>query len=490
MSVYTDWLEDQSAIRCILVEVAVKSGGSEATRYLSSRPFKSDSGDTPASTVYDPIVVGSSVRTVERMSITDQSASISYGDIELANQDGSIDDWLFDIWSNRSINVLIGDVRWTRAEFQVIFAGIVEDIGSRSRDTLNLKLRDKLQRLNTPVTETTLGGSTSNKNQLIPLIFGECHNVSPLLTNPATLEYQVHGGQIERLVEVRDNGVPVTATATLATGKFTLAAAPFGKITASVQGDKPSATWNNTAKKIIEQLATGYGETTNRFVSGDLDSSNLTAFDADNPQVLGVYLSSRENVLDVCNKVAATVGARLVMSRAGLLKLIKIELPAPGTPFAITQDDVLVGSMRISEKLAVQAGFKLGFAKNWTVEDALDTRIPNAHKDLYAKEWLTTTASDATTKSDYRLDAEPEQIDTYFLTETDASTEATRLLDLFKAPRFIVTFDAPARLLQLELGQAVTITYPRFGMDAGTSGMVVGLSPDWDRAQVSVEVLI
>lgn len=489
MSAYTDWLEDQSAIRCILVEVAVKSGSSEITRYLSSRPFKSGSGDTPANTIYDPIVVGSSVRTVERMSITDQSASMSYGDIELANQDGSIDDWLFDIWSNRSVNVLIGDVRWTRAEFQVIFAGIVEDIGSRARDTLNLKLRDKLQRLNTPVTETTLGGTTSNKNQLIPLTFGECHNVSPLLVNPATLEYQVHGGQIERLVEVRDNGVPVTATPTLASGKFTLAVPPFGKITASVQGAKPSVNWLNTAKKIIQNLVTEYGETTNRFGLGDLDSS-LAAFDGANPQVLGVYLSARENVLDVCNKVAATVGARLVMSRAGLLKLIKIELPAPGTPFAITQDDVLVGSMRISEKLAVQAGFKMGFAKNWMVQDSLDTRIPNAHKDLYAKEWLTTTASDATTKTDYRLDAEPEQIDTYFLTETDASTEATRLLNLFKVPRFIITFDAPARLLQLELGQAVTITYPRFGMDAGKSGMVVGLSPDWDSAQVSVEVLI
>lgn len=489
MSAYTDWLEDQSAIRCILVEVSVKSGA-ETVRYLSSRPFVSGSGDTPADKIYDPIVVGSSVRTVERMNVLDQSASISFGDIELVNNDGSIDSWLNDIWSNRAVTVLLGDVRWTRAEFQVIFAGVVEDIGSRSRDTLNLKLRDKLQRLNTPVTEATLGGSTSNKNQLIPLTFGECHNISPLLTNPATLEYQVHGGQIERLIEVRDNGVPVAATATLSTGKFTLSVQPFGKITASVQGDKPSSTWNNTAKKIIERLVTGYGETTNRFTSGDLDASNLSAFDTANPQVLGVYLPARENVLAVCNQVAATVGARLVMSRAGLLKLVKIELPAPGTPFAITTDDIILGSMRISQKLPVQAGFKIGYAKNWTIQDSLDTRIPNEHKDLYAKEWLTVSAKDAGVKSDYRLDGEPEQIDTYFLTEANASTEATRLLNLFKTPRFIVSFDSNARLFQLELGQAVTITHPRFGMAAGKSGMVVGLSPDWDSALVSVEVLI
>jgi hypothetical protein len=486
---YVEWLSDQSAIRCILVEVSVKSGA-ETTRYLSNRPFKSASTDTPANTVYEQIVIGSSVRTVERMSVVDQSASMSFGDIEMVNNDGSIDSWLNDIWSNRSVKVLLGDVRWERADFEVIFNGIVEDIGSRSRDTLNLKIRDKLQRLNTPVTETTLGGTTNNKNQLIPLTFGECHNVSPLLTNPATLEYQVHGGQIERLIEVRDNGVPVTATPNLTTGKFTLAVQPFGRITASVQGDKPSATWNNTAKKIIERLVTGYGETTNRFVSGDLDTSSLGTFDAVNTQVLGVHLSQRENVLNICNQVAATVGARMVMSRAGLLKLINIELPAPGTPFEITTDDVMVGSMQISQKLPVQAGFKIGYARNWTVQESLDTRIPNEHKDLYAREWLTTSAKDATTKTDYRLDGEPEQIDTYLLTEANAATEATRLLDLFKTPRFIVSFDANARLLQLELGQAVTVTYPRFGLDAGKDGMVVGLSPDWDNATVSVEVLI
>ncbi|SDX87981.1 hypothetical protein [Nitrosomonas halophila] len=490
MSAFTDWLSDPSAVRCILVEVAVRVGGVETVRYLSNRPFRSNATDAPANTVYNPIVVGSSVRLVERLSVLETSASLSFGDIELANQDGALDDWLNDIWSNRPAVVLLGDVRWARADFEVIFSGVVEDIGSRARDALNLKLRDKLQRLNGPVSEAVLGGSTQNKNQLIPLSFGECHNLSPLLANPATLEYQFHDGPSERLIEVRDNGVPVAATAALATGKFTLSVQPFGKITASVQGDKPSATWNNTARKIIERLVTGYGETVNRFSAGDLDTANLTGFDAAHPQPLGVYLSARENMLAVCGEIAATVGARVVMSRAGLMRLVRIELPPPGDLFEITASDVLVGSMRIIRKLPVQSAFKLGFAKNWTVLNALDTRIPNAHKDLYDKEWLTVTASDATTRANYRLDAEPQQMDTYFLTEQDVLAEASRLLDLFKVPRFIVTFDAVARLLPMELGQGVLLKYPRFGLTAGKAGMVVGLLPDWDRGSVSVEVLI
>jgi hypothetical protein len=289
---------------------------------------------------------------------------------------------------------------------------------------------------------------------------------------------------------VRNNGVPVSATVNNSIGKFNLEVKAYGKITCSGQGDKPSSNWNNTAKKIVERMVTGYGEANNRFTSGDLDASNLSAFDTANPQVLGVYLSARENLLAACNQVSASVGARLVMSRAGLLKLIKVELPAPGTPFAIAENDVIVGSMKISSKLPVQAGYKLGYAKNWTVQESLDTRIPNEHKDLYAREWLTVSAKDSTVKADYRLDGEPEQIDTYLLTEADASAEAARLLNLFKVPRFIVSFDSSARLLQLELGQAVTITHPRFGLDAGKDGMVVGLSPDWGSATISVEVLI
>lgn len=484
------WLLDPAAIRCLLVEVAVLSGG-EIVRYLSSRPFRSAASDAPGNTVYQSVVVGSSVRTVERMGVDSENAYLSFGDIELSNVDGALDDWLIDdIWSNRPIRVYLGDVRWPRADYQTVFDGVVEDIGTRSRNSINLKLRDKLQRLNMPVIETTLGGTTNNKNQLIPLTFGECHNVSPLLTNPATLEYQVHRGTMERLIEVRDNGVPVAATPSLGAGKFTLPVQPFGRVTASVQGDKPFGVWLTTAKQLIERLVTAYGDPSNRFEAVDLDSTQLAAFDSANPQPLGVYLSSRENMLNLCNRIAAAVGARLVMSRSGQLRLIKVELPAPGTQFEITPDDILLGSMRVTDKLPVQAGISIGFCRNWTVQDPLDTRIPNAHKDLYARDWLITTSSDGATKTNYRMDGDPEQADNFLLTEVDAAAEATRLLNLFKTPRFVIGFDATARALQLELGQAINITYPRFGLQAGKAGMVIGLSPDWDRAQVSVEVLV
>ncbi|MBA3756292.1 MAG: hypothetical protein H0X02_08745, partial [Nitrosomonas sp.] len=347
---------------------------------------------------------------------------------------------------------------------------------------------DKLQRLNTPMTEARLGGSTINKNELLPLCFGECFNVTPLLSDPATLEFKVHSGAIESILEVRDNGVPVAATKTVAQGKFTLAAQPFGQVTASVQGDKPS-TWNTTVSKIVQRIVTAYGGT-NKLTSGDLDTVQLAAFDTANPQPAGVYMKDRDNTLSVCNSISSSVGAQLVMSRLGKLQLLKLELPAPGTPFDIGIDDILANSLSISRKLPVKAAFKVNYNRNWTLQPGLLTGIPESHKKIYATEYENETASDPTIKTAYKLDSEPVAVDTMLLTEADADDEAARLLDLYKTPRFIITFTGTARLVELTLGQAVTLTYPRFGLGSGKDGQVIGLSIDWSNLRVKVEALV
>lgn len=480
---FTAWLVDPTAIRCVLVEAVANVATVDTTRYLSTKNY----ADTVGGRIYDPIVNADSVQLIERMSL-DSSPSMSFGDIEIYNLDGALDSWLLDIWVNKSITVLVGDVRWLRADYTTIFSGTIDDIDSKSRDTLNIKVRDKLQRLNTPLTETTLGGISVNKNELIPLCFGECFNVSPLLTNPATLEYQVHGGAIEAIIEVRDNGVPVSRTDTIASGKFTLSAQPFGQVTASVQGDKP-ATWDKTVSLLVQRIVTGYGGV-NKFVSGDLDTAQLAAFESANTQAAGIYTKERDNTLSVANRIASSVGAQLVMSRLGKLQLLKIELPASGTAFAIDQNDIIENSLSIARKLPVKAAFKVNYDKNWTVQEGLQTGIPEEHKDMYALEWMSDTAEDATVKTNYALDGEPVAVDTMLLTEANATTEATRLLDLYKTPRFVVSFTGTARLVELTLGQRVTLTYPRFGLDAAKEGQVIGLSINWSNLTVKVEVIV
>lgn len=487
---YATWLSDPTARRCVLVEATANISGVETTFYLSTCGYTTGNADTPANTVYLP-GIADGVSMTEELTFDGSGGGLSYGDIEIYNISGERDIWLDYIWRNRSIKVYFGDLSWARSNFQLVFDGIISDLDSKNRTTLNFIIRDKLERLNSSVSTTTLGGSTENADKLIPLTFGECCNVTPLLANPATHRYKVHNGSIENIIEVRDNGAPVTVTKDLANGNFTLSAAPAGTITCSVQGDKPSGVYSNTISKIIQRLATGYGKSSTRFVAGDLDSVNLAAFEsAHSTQYVGVYIQDRENVIDIIRKLAGSVGAQAIITRAGKLALLQVALPATGTPTQINPSDMVNQSLHIVQRVPVKGRTKVGYCKNWTVQTEIATGIPENHKDLFAQEIRETSRSDSTTITNYKLDETPEVRETLLLSFTNGDEEALRELNLFKTPRTVFGFEGYANSLLLELGGTVTITHPRFGLASGKTGIITKLTPDWIQMRVGVEVLI
>ncbi len=478
---FTDWLK-KGGRYTLLVEV-----DTTVPRYLSTVAYTTLPTDSPANRVYSPGVSGG-VAFTETLPL-DGSATLSVGDIELNNDDGLLDSWLDDIWVNKPIRIYIGDVSWVRADFRLIFTGIVDNINSRAANRLNISLRDKLQRLNTPVSETLLGGTTSNKDRLIPLCFGEVHNVEPLLVDPATLKYKVHGSAIERLIEVRDNGAPVSINESLIDGTFTLVAQQAGTITCSVQGDKPS-TYSDRIADTITRLVTGYGKVSDRLTTADIDTAQFAEFNAAHPQPVGVYLNDRSNVIEVCQQLASSVGAQISMSREGLLRLLKITLPATGTPLVVTPSDYVAKSLEIKERVDVKAAIKVGYCKNYTTQTGLNTGLPASHKDLFMQEYLSVTEKNQSVADTYKLNTEPVQTDTLLLTESDATAEANRLLTLWQQPRTVYTFVGYSHLLTVPLGQALTLVSPRFGLSEGKTGIVVGIQSDWVSRRVTIEVLI
>jgi hypothetical protein len=483
------WLKNPSSIRIVLVEVGVLSGGSEITRYMATGGYITGPSDTPPNQQYNPIV-NTGITFVEQLSLT-SAASLSGGDIEISNIKGERDSYLLDVWDGRPLQAFIGDPRWVRSDFRMIFNGIVAGLSSKDRGTLNLGMRDKLQRLNTPLIDTKLGGTTPNKDAVLPVSFGEVHNISALLSNPPLLEYTVHDGAVESIFEVRDNGVPVSITATNSTGKFTLNQASAGTITASAQGDKLSGVYSNTISALIQRIVTGYGKVSDRFVTGDLDTVNLGAFEASHTQPVGLFLNARTNVLSACQQLAVSVGAQIVMSRLGKLRLIQITLPGVGTPTVIKASQMVEKSLKIVSRPAVVASVMLGFNQNYTVQTNMLTALPEADKSLFALDWLTSTQTDSTVKTTYHLGADPVMVPTTLLRRSDADTEATRQLNLWKVQRTVYQFEATADMLfYLELGNPVTIFNQRFGMAAGVSGVVLSLAPQWLTGRVIVQVLV
>lgn len=487
LSEVISWLKTPDHIRVILVEINdVIVEGAPSTLYLSNKSFTTTATDTPANTNYDPCILGG-INFNESISL-DGSASIGYGDIEIANYSGERDSWLNYVWSNRYIKIYIGDPRWSKNDFYKIFDGVVNDIASRDRTTLNLTLLDKLERINIPISEELLGGTGNNKDRVKPLLFGECFNVDPLNTDsiPNVLEYMVHNGPIEDIIEVRDKGVPVTITKNLAAGKFTLAHTPFGQITASVQGYKPS-TYSANLATIIKNILLNYGGLSN----ADIDTDNLTYYETNFTDPVGYYCKDRTNIIDICQSLAKSIGATISCSSSGLIRLVRLAIPAAGTSWTVTSDDMEEKALVMSEKPLVKGSVKLNYCKNWTTQNAssLAGVVNPENVTLFEREWLTTTATNSSTLSDYRLSGEPEAEDSYFLTATPAATEATRRLNLWSTPRFIYTATYFAHMLPVELGDSINITHRRFGLD-NTSGLVINIDRDWIGGRVTIGVLV
>jgi hypothetical protein len=525
MSYSQSWLEDPKAIKALFIEVVISkySGGwASETLYLSSTGYLTE--DSLVS--FNP-VLGNRIKFSE--SISDSDSSLSYGDVEILNPNGELDDWLDNtkyLWVNKSINIYLGDPFWVstdladfKTKFKLIFSGIIADIDSKKRSLLNIRFIDKLQKLNSPITEDKLGtygtwaDGQTNQDTIKPLVFGEVHNIEPLYVDPAQLEYMFCRDNSERIIEVRDNGVPLYTdkdgpgdllsgiTYTAPSGKFKLAYTPAGTITMSVQGVQKSinlttgatdSTYSNNIAQIIALLVKEYGNSYQRFTASDLDLPNLLAFSTANTQPTGVQVTGSESVFSICSELAASVGAQLVMSKEGKLQLLKYGVPFVNSDITeITDNDIIQGSFNLSQRVPVRATCTIGYCKNWTVQSDLLTAIPEDHKTDYATEYLTKTATDGTgVKALYGLNIDPEQKNTLLVKGTDATAEADRIMTYYRQQHNVYSLTGTSKLLGLKLGQQVSLKYPRFGLTNGLTGQVISLAPSWLDSTIDVEVLV
>ena len=469
------------------------------TQYFANRAYGTAATDTPVNTQYSAIVTGG-VTFSESMDLEGR-ATIGYGDIELDNATGNLDTWLTWSWANKPVRVYIGDASWTKANFYQIFNGFVADIDTKNRTSVNLILADRLQYLNVPVTETLLSTvlgnnlSTQAQQNPVPLCFGECFNVTPTVIHTANLIYQVHTGQIEDVIEVRDNGAVVAVTKDLGTGRFTLLANPVGTITCSVQGAKwgtPTPTYSNKLGAIVKLLLETYGR---QVLTTDIDTTSFSNFDqagSTSEASVGVFLNQRENLLDLCQRLLSSVGAYLVCGLDGKFKLTQLKADyVSGEQYSVGAVDMEERSLTISQKIPIKSSIKLNYNKNWTPQPTgLASGLKPEVADIFTKENYSTTATDSVVKDYYDQLAEPVAKDTLLLTTAAATAEATRLLNIYKTPRFIYKAIYLSHMLPCELGDVIKLTHSRFGLSGGKFGTAVQIERDWLNGRVNIGILV
>ena len=82
------------------------------------------------------------------------------------------------------------------------------------------------------------------------------------------------------------------------------------------------------------------------------------------------------------------------------------------------------------------------------------------------------------------------EVETLLASGTDAASEVARLLALRGVQRdtfrLVVPLDTETAVL--DLGDVVTLTYPRYGLNGGRLLRVLGVSPDAVRGQLTMTV--
>ena len=485
---FSEWLANPSQ-RCLLAEVGVKSGGVETTRYLSSIGYVSEPTDTPANTHYASRIAGG-FSFSRSLDLTGSGGNISFGDIELDNTDGALDAWLNDIWAMRPIRLWIGAATWPKAQFVQVFSGTVEDIAPKDRYHLSLKLRDVLAPLNTQISTAVIGGSGDNKSTLLPIALGEVFNVEPLLLSTTGSQvYRVSLGAVEDVIEVRDNGYPVSVTKNVSAGTFALTNQRYGQITCDVQGAKVSGAYRNDVGGLVELVATTLGDGT-KLDAAAIDATTLTAFRAAHPQPVGLWIPDRANRLETMQQLAASIGATVTATPLGAVRIVQLAFGTASRSVGPAQ--MVEGTFAPAGRPKIQGAIQLAGCRNWTPQgkSALAASIATASLPILEDEWVYSTATDATVVADYRQTTSPEPVETLLVSETDLAAEAARRLALWKVPRTVFKFDGYADLLDLELGDTINLTHQRLGLSGGAVALIVGLETDYVAGRVSVEVLV
>jgi hypothetical protein len=208
---YLEFLDQQDALRCVLVEARALGSTSagaaqEAIVCASNYPFVSKACDPRPHICYEEILL-EAPQTRRRMGSGFRGrTTMSYGDVVLGSEGETISDpgelveriagrleqWLAWNWDGREIRVLLGHPQWRRADFKTILLGTIEDVYKIARDRIGFKLRGPEALAQNAVSTALIGGSGPNAMALCPYsVTNNFFNVEPVLYDAATLAYQV-----------------------------------------------------------------------------------------------------------------------------------------------------------------------------------------------------------------------------------------------------------------------------------------------------------
>jgi len=500
-----------------LVEATASTdaAGTTATLRYANRGYTTEPGDVPANTNYLPDIAPDGTGTITRELFSGDKTSgasrIGFGEIQLINTDGHLDALLGFSFSSRPLLVKTGVPGQAFNTLQTVLKATVSQVELTKR-RVSIIIKDRQYELDRQHQRTVFAGNNALpagvegaadlKGKPKPYLLGRAFNIAPPLVNTSRLIYQVADGGLTSVDAVYDGGVPLTAGATYATladlqatapaagqyrvfragGYFRLGSAPVFQITCDATNGANAA--DRTTAQTLRNLALYAGIT-----GGDISAADVTALDAASSAEVGIWFADERTTLQAMDEVAASAGAFFGFDRLGFLRLGQFAAPS-GTP-VLTINQINGFDL---EKVANPDGqptyrVTVNHTKYQTVQTSgLSGSVSAVNRSQLAQEYRSVTTQDTTVLTQY-LAAGELMRDTLLVTEAAATTEAARLLALYKVRRdvFKVTVRlTAAALLALDLNAVVTLQWNRFGLAAGRLMRVIGGEFDYAKNRATL----
>lgn len=471
------------------------AASSEVTLYYSGEGFVTSPTDTPANTLFKPRLV-EPISFSRSMFSSGRIGGLSvpgFGELILTNADGGLDAFATYAWDGRSVEVRVGEDGAAYQYYFTIFTGQARTV---EFDDLFIRviLRDDQNDFDIDYPDTLYAGTGGNEGtaelagQAKPHCYGQVHNIEPVLVDATNNVYQVHDGAIEAIDAVYDAGVALTLTTDytvdLANGRFTLVAAPGGIITADVKGSKPGGTYIYTVADIIKHLVEDHAGFT---YPDDFDTASFTALNTANSAVVGVYDRETTKLSNVLDRLINSIGGFYGFDRDGKFQVGRVELPT-GTAAAEFDSTTIIEITRLASEVPNHQ-VRVNFNKNYRVmsESDFDPSITAAKRDSLVREFSVTTATDANILTPYP-NASALIVDTLLATSAAASTEASRLLTIYKTQRDFYRILVKTQPYVLKLNDVVKITFNRYNLASGKLFRVISIVEDAANNEVELEL--
>jgi hypothetical protein len=476
-------------------------GGAETLRY-STHGYTTHGTDSPASTFYAGRMTGEF--TVERAIIgRDGIGGLSkvFSEIVLLNTDGGLDALLRDYSiDGRAVRLLVGEAEAAYETFGTVFSGVVETAGITEKN-LRLKCTDGLSKIELPVQENTyagtggLEGGEDLAGKPKPLCYGAVRNITPPLVDPANLLYQVHDGEINDVTALRDRGIALTKVSgtpspgeyqpITATGFVKLGASPDGEITCDVEGDTIDAGYTEHPGTILQRVLSRLLSTS------DIDTTAFANLYNSIDVSIGIWIGAEPRLAsDVTNEILEAIGAFGGFTRQGIFTIGRVAAASGAPVISLEASEILaVERQPMPESIEPVAWrVQVGWGKNYTLQNDVAELTTDADRTFVSEPVRIVADEDALIKNRHLLARDYGPVPSLYRYESEAQTEAERLLQLWGQRRAQYRVLTYIKGMLADLGSVAEVEYPRHTLLNGASGRVVGQSIRGGRVELRVIV--